>query len=76
MLASLDWSFFTNDTEAKCDLVVGGDPAVPLAYSTTYTITLGAGVTDRAGNGLSDQRPGAVAVEAGVPSDLQQRRAQ
>jgi hypothetical protein len=47
------WSWYTDNTEAKCDLVVGTDPSAPFTYDRDYTVTLGAGSKDRAGNALA-----------------------
>lgn len=47
------WTFFNEDTEAKCDLVLDGNPSAQFGYNVTCGVTLGTGVTDRAGNGLA-----------------------
>lgn len=46
------WTFFNGDREAKCDLVLDGDPSKAFGYNETCTVTLGSGVTDKAGNAL------------------------
>jgi hypothetical protein len=46
------WSWYTDGTEAKCDLVLDGDPSKKLADSTTYHVIIAAGAVDPAGNAL------------------------
>jgi hypothetical protein len=52
------WTWYADGAEAKCDFVVGGDPATQLDASTSYTLAIGTGAKDRAGNALA----GAAAV--------------
>lgn len=47
------WTFFNDDSEAKCDLVLDGNPSATFGYNVTCDVTLGAGVKDRAGNALA-----------------------
>jgi hypothetical protein len=61
------WSWYSGDTEAKCDLVVGGNPATPFEFSKTYTVTLAAGPTDVAGNALAGTPVVASFTTAGIP---------
>jgi hypothetical protein len=61
------WTWYSGDTEAKCDLVVAGNPSTPLEYARSYTVTLAAGATDRAGNALVGTPVAATFTTAAAP---------
>lgn len=61
------WSWYSGGTEAKCDLVVAGNPSTPLEYARTYTVTLANGATDRAGNPLVGTPIAATFTTAAAP---------
>jgi hypothetical protein len=63
------WTWFSDNTEAKCDLVIGGNPSQPFENSTTCAVTLNAGATDRAGNALVGTPVVASFTTAGAPDE-------
>jgi hypothetical protein len=46
------WSWYLENAQAKCDLVVDGNPSTPLEFSKSYTVTINEGAKDVAGNPL------------------------